>query len=1407
MKHAGATSLVIVGDAAVTVRCAATLLARGHHLLGVVTDDGRVAAWCAEQGVRCSVRPARVPLRRADIEELTGSQPFDYLFSIHNVRVVPNELLALPRVMAVNYHDALLPRYAGLNAVSWAVLNGETEHGITWHRMVERVDAGEVLLQRRVPVAADDTAWTLSGRCTEAAIDSFGELLDALLAGRARRRSQPREGRTSHFGWQKPSPGCVVPWGRPAASIASFVRALDFGATDNPIGIPKLQAPGGTFLLRRVEVRPRASGLAPGTIVAAGPAGLEIATATDDVAVETVADTAGRVIGAGRLAERLGVAPGLVLPAEAPHPEELTARERAFRPHEAFWTAALLDLAPLCPPGLGADGIGPSGGAVTNVELPPLAHAGSDASGDDLLLAGVLAWLHERIGQPFDVAFGEPDLVREIASRGWNGLFEARPPMRVDVPPGVTLDAYARQLATRRAERREHGTYPVDLPARTRRLRSALGDTRPSVAIRVGEGDDGGLPLDPDTRFALTLTRSGSVTLHAAPGTAVRLARLANDLRSWFAERLTSRDAALRLPRISPGSAGGSTVLDMFQDQCARRPDATAAELDGDHLTYGDLAARSSRLAAALRRRGVGRENLVALALVRLPDLLTGMLGVLEAGGAFLILDPLDPPSRLSAILAASRPLLALGAPNLRRLAPDLPVHPITIADADEGPPLETGARPDEHQLAYVAFTSGSTGAPRGVAVEHGSLAHYIRAVGQRCQFGPGDRTLQIASAAFDLAYEQIFGALAHGMTLVGVPGSRRPDSREIPSLLRRQRITVLDVPTGLWEQVARFAAAPGEAPLDGVRLALFGGDAVSAESFRAWTRATRGASRILNTYGPTEATIVATWWEAPTDAAALDLTDPIPIGRPVEGVVAHVLDEERRPVAAGRAGELWLGGAGLARGYYRNPEATAERFVTLDGERLYRTGDLVRRRADGELEFVGRNDRQLKIGGHRVEPAEVEAVLRAVPGVLDAAVAPTRSERGLTGLTAWVVARPGEDPTPVLRATLAERLPPYMRPNRVVAVDALPHTSSEKVDIEALHALAASRGTLTGEPPRAGLEKELAGMWDRLLGTGPVARNHDFFELGGDSLSAVLLLIEIERAFGKRLPLAQFLQGATIAALARAIDAETMRPLPASLITLQQHGDAPPLLSVHGLGGHVLRLVPLGRALAPDQPFFGLQSPGLDDDEAVPETIPDLARIFLSVARDRFGPGPLFLSGMSFGGIVAFEMARQAAAAGQKIGGLSFFDTEIGEVLEGFRPAPPGAFDRAAGRLRRLVGDRLGRTRRRARRTLRGEDEIRRANEYRNFSLIQRTNERALAAYRPGRYDGEITFFSATRRDPAIFAEFARVTGCRFELVMVPGDHLSMLEPPHVDVLARELRARISSVGTRGWDRPRAVG
>ena len=603
-----------------------------------------------------------------------------------------------------------------------------------------------------------------------------------------------------------------------------------------------------------------------------------------------------------------------------------------------------------------------------------------------------------------------------------------------------------------------------------------------------------------------------------------------------------------------------ATVHALFAAQAARTPDAAAVETGGAVLTYAALDARASAVAHRLREAGIGAGSRVGVAMERSAGLVVAMLGILRAGAAYVPLDPAYPAERL-AFMVADAGLGALvvddGVPGgLAGFGGPVVALSKLSGDGDDTASTEPDARDAfAESLAYVVYTSGSTGTPKGVAVPHRAVVRLVRNTAY-LPFAADERIAQLSNASFDALTFEVWGALLNGGCVVLLERDTALQPAALAAALRERGITTAFLTTALFNQVAR-EAPDGFAPL---RHLLVGGEAHDPAAMRAVLEA-GGPGRLLNVYGPTESTTFATWQEVrsvPEGAAS------IPIGLPLANTTAYVLDASLRPCGLGETGELLLGGDGLARGYLGRPGMTAERFVPDSvsgsaGARLYRTGDRVRRLEDGAIEYLGRLDQQVKLRGFRIEPGEVEAALRALPSVADAAVL-VRTEGGEKRLVAYVVSADGETPSAAgLRDALAGRLPEYMVPTAFVALDAIPLTPNGKVDRAALPAPGAGADDdFAG--PRTPTETALAAIYGEVLELERVSVEDDFFLLGGHSLLAAQVISRIRRAFGAEVPLRAVFEAPSVRRLAARLDAlrgTGEAPLP-PVVTVDRSGPLP---------------------------------------------------------------------------------------------------------------------------------------------------------------------------------------------------------------------------------------------------------
>ena len=714
----------------------------------------------------------------------------------------------------------------------------------------------------------------------------------------------------------------------------------------------------------------------------------------------------------------------------------------------------------------------------------------------------------------------------------------------------------------------------------------------------------------------------------------------------------------------SPAQHG--VLHEMFAAQAKRSPDRVAVEFGVETLTYGELDLRSNQVANLLRSLGVTSEAVVGVCTKRGFDMVVAVLAVLKAGGAYLSIDPQLPVARMEAIMedAGAKVVLTHGAflqqlpaQNLRVICLDEDRDAIARESTELTP---APVRPDH--LAYLMFTSGSTGRPKGVEVTHEAVVNFLMAMRDEPGLGPEDVVLALTTLSFDISVLELFLPLVTGAKTVVVTREILIDPHQLEEVIDRHGITVMQATPATWRMLFN-AGWKGKPKLK----VLCGGEALLPDLA---ARLLGSCGEVWNMYGPTETTV----WSM---VERIRSHDSITLGRPIANTWVGVVDERRQPVAVGVAGELLIGGAGVARGYRKLPELTRERFIedpfrepAADSRwpRCYRTGDLVRFRADGAMEFVGRRDHQVKLRGHRVELGEIETVLVSHERVRDAAVLLREDAGQQPALVAYLVTA-----TPKAGAALAEfraelrqwlraRLPDYMVPAAFVCIEQVPRTPEGKKDRAALpppgkDAYDAGESFI---PARSVIEKSLARLWSEILKIEKIGIRQSFFELGGQSLMAVALFAKIEKEFGRRLPLATLLRAPTIEQLAAELEGKTDAAAThwTSLVPVQPKGTRPALFLVHGAGGNVLLYRALAEHLAPEYPIYGLQSRGLDGASAPLTSIEEMAVEYLKEIRTVQPSGPYHLGGYCLGGTVAYEMAQLLRQAGEEVALVAMLDT-----------------------------------------------------------------------------------------------------------------------------------------------------
>ena len=872
-----------------------------------------------------------------------------------------------------------------------------------------------------------------------------------------------------------------------------------------------------------------------------------------------------------------------------------------------------------------------------------------------------------------------------------------------------------------------------------------------------------------------------------------------------------------------------------FEMQAARRPGAVALRFDDRTISYGELNARANQLARHLARFNIGPDALIGVCLERSIDLVIAFLAVLKAGAAYVPLDPDYPKDRLAFMLRDTGiPVLLTEA----RLIDKLPVsQAVSIcldrdrdAIASELPEKLSHSRQPE-DLAYVMYTSGSTGRPKGVAVPHRAINRLVINTNY-IALDQDDRIAQVSNLSFDAATFEIWGALLNGGQLIGFSREQLLSPKVFAARLREQGVTAMFLTSALFNQMA--AEVPGA--FETLRTLMVGGEALDPKWIRAVLQH-RPPHRLLNGYGPTENTTFTCWYhirELPEGALN------VPIGRPVANTQAYILDPHRNPVPIGVPGELYAGGDGLAAGYFGQPALTAEKFITHTfstreaPQVLYRTGDLARCLPDGNIEFLGRMDQQVKVRGFRIELGEIETVLDQHPAVKETVVVVHRDTLGEKRLIAYFTPVSETSPNATeLRDFLSAKLPLYMVPSTFVAMESFPLTANGKVDRQALAALPPERPQLAQEytGARDPVELQLTAIWEKVLAVRPIGVRDRFFDLGGHSLLAVRVIGEIEKAFGKKLRLATIFHAPTIhqlAAILRDEIKETNATVDSSLVEIQGEGSRPPLFLVHGAGGGMFwGYLNLSRHLGADQPVYAFKSRGLDGARES-EQIEEMAAQYIADLRRLQPHGPYFLGGYCFGGNVAYEMARQLAVQKEPIALLALLNcappnsryTRISYTPRWACRFARNLFYAAkyflewTPRQRReffrwkwsLLKKRLN-SRGRAAEEPFASAEAGDLVDLSSFSADQRatweSHIRALLDFHPKPYTGRVHLFRSPGHpllcsfDPAYgWGDFA-LGGV--SVTILPGAHEKILEEPGVAVLARELARTLKKTQNAG--------
>ncbi|MFI5781325.1 amino acid adenylation domain-containing protein [Nocardia sp. NPDC051570] len=1078
----------IIGDELIAAECAEILIREQFTVLSIVTESAELRSWCHRNGIQCT----SAGIEAVD-EYLSGD--YEYLFSIANLRMLPGSILNRPTEYAVNFHDSILPRNAGINAPSWALINGDRFLGATWHIMQQSADTGDILEQEEFEILDDDTAHTLNIKCADAAVRSFDRLVRSIRHNQLRRRPQDLDLRTVHRSAESPPRGGIIDWNDSARTIERLVRACDFGGRRNSFGVAYTMVDDVPVIIGTARSSTTRFTRRPGTISRNGIGEIMVATADYDLVIEDITTELGKVID-GPIVDRW-IAAGTIADSGS---DELAESARSvmsrLKKYERHWARLLHHLRPL-------DIRLPAPerrGACQRFEQILAAPAGAEFPLGQLVFAALCVNLDLlSLGTGVDVTVASAVEFAEavIGTRS----IATHVPFRIpSVLPDDTLSTYAEKTIAALEYDAIRASFFRDIRLRHRAL-PHVEDTR--ILLDVFGG---GKEPDDISPYEIAV-------IFDAPAACLRVVTAERDGNELFGAELigfvtraieNSSTALTNIPLIArtqkaidrTGSpAGDVPVSQMISAQALRSPDCRAVSCENDSLTYAQLEALANHIAVTLAEYQVRPGDRVGVYLPRSATLVAVLLGILKAGAEYVPFDPTYPRSRIAHMVSDAGVAVVVTSRAFDDLVLDGDHTELRIEDLQVAP---TGIHFSDHSniegVAYTIYTSGSTGTPKGVSVGHRSLMNLLRSMRERPGLTSSDRMLALTTVCFDIAALELWLPLTVGAELRIADETQRQDPNALRALLHEYRPTIMQATPTTWKMLIA-SGWPGDPDLT----ALCGGEAVTPEVAEELVSRVRDC---WNMYGPTETTI---WSSA--DRLGRGIA-PV-IGDVIDGTTFHILNARLYDLPVGTVGELYIGGTGLAHGYLNRPSLTALRFVADPnrvGQRMYRTGDLVRRVDESRSHYVSRTDGQTKLRGHRVELNEIENAISGRRSVRECAV--TVAGEGPDGvLVAFIATCPESDVDDWsdLRRYLRTTLPSYMVPSRYISVDALPRTLNGKIDRATLPVLAdlqspSAPKVPSGITPR---EETIWRIWAEVLGDGQFGIDDNFFDVGGTSLSA----------------------------------------------------------------------------------------------------------------------------------------------------------------------------------------------------------------------------------------------------------------------------------------------------------------
>lgn len=1154
-------SCYLIGDDHLLVECADIILNNGHQILGIISPLAAVKHLAITHHIHyyCSLDDA--------IDSLSTT-PFDYFFSIINSTIIPVFLLEKARYLSINFHNAPLPRYAGVHALSWAIINNEQSFGVTWHVMTDVIDGGDILKQAHFPIDLHETALSLSLKCYVHALALFHELVDELSQSSLTRIPQNKKQRSYYNFKQKPPGNGWISWENTAESIERLVRACELGHYHhNRLATAKMQLGTELFIIKKLHILNKTSIASPGTLVTIHPNAWHVSTKTNLVSIEQLVSLDGELYSLDSLVNRYQLHTEQRL--YSPNTQELfnyhTVSEQSAA-WELYWVQRLIHFKPAVLPFQSQHHNDYFGEPLVSLAQSILPESKSyllpNYHSTDILLTALFIYLY-RLGYKEQTGIWM-DSSSETKS---HPLLSSIVPLSLSLSNKSNFCTTINDIQTMRCTIKNKGLFQHDILYRYPELAQIEHHHYPLVLF-IGTHEQC-LNKHRHLKAAILITISSdtnTMTWWAKKSLSLQESSLANMIKKsveYLGCLLNSLPETLQQPisqlpimskhehqvimmqwgNLVTHYPKQKTIHALFEEQALLTPNLIAITYGTKSLTYDELNKKANQLAYFLQKQGLLPNSFAAICTAQDLHLIIGMIAILKTGAAYIPIDTNYPKQHIQYVFEDSKPSLLLASHDsndaLQQNGLQLTIPIIFFDDIATITQQESINNPNyayitSNSLAYIIYTSGTTGKPKGVMVPHQGVTRLVNNTNY-ITIKQHDKIAQAASISFDAATFEIWGALLNGATLIAVSHATLLDSTKFAAFLEKKMISILWVTAALFNQYA----TQNPSMFRHLTYLLVGGDVLNKERIMSVLNNKQGAPKnLLNGYGPTENTTFTTTYSITKKD---EQYETIPIGKPIASTSVYILDEQLQPCLIGAIGELYIGGDGLAFGYLNQPELTQEKFIrnpfSTKDSRIYKTGDRVRWMPDGNIEYLGRQDNQVKIRGFRVELEAIQAYLLQHPAISQCSIRAEESNKHDKVLVAYIVCNHHVSDKE-LQVFISDQLPKYMIPSFFMRLDKMPLTTNGKVNYKKLPKPDFNKPSLEIEQvePSTPQQKALANIWCALLGCDTVGIEDNFFDLGGHSLLITQLILQIKNTYHTDLPLHEFLENPTISHLDKLI-------------------------------------------------------------------------------------------------------------------------------------------------------------------------------------------------------------------------------------------------------------------------------